>query len=243
MVVRGHKGSAEASNFAPVGLSAIGVPWRAVVADSQPLPASEPQPLPASEPQPLPASEPQIGPEAPVSTSVVWIRKEMESREKANDPAPSPAAAPVSQETELAFDAFGLEPEVKALAMSLYGLKCGLKKHCAEYAAGLALQGVLNVDHLRRVSETDAWAIIKRAGFKVVPQQTLMHKLFGRSVVDPDRDAEDKFALVVPPEQIVEKKNYLKIRMEEQKLRIDNDRSEPLTDEQCATLHPEVQKL
>jgi hypothetical protein len=228
MVVRGHKGSAEASNFSPVGLSAIGVPWRAVVADSPPALSCEPQPLPSS--------EPHIGPEAPVSAS---------DAAAVSDSGPTPAAALASQELELsvAFDAFGLEPEVKALAMSLYDLKCGLKKHCAEYAAGLALQGVLNVDHLRRVSETDAWAIVKRAGFKVVPQQTLMHKLFGRSVVDPDRDAADKFALVVPPEQIVEKKNYLKIRMEEQKLRIDNDRSEPLTDEQRATLHPEVQKL
>jgi hypothetical protein len=219
MVVRGHKGSTVAGMITPIGRNPIGVPWRAQVADSQPPPSSEVQ----------------IGPEEPVSTGAAAV----------SGSGSLPAAAPTSQdlETSNAFDAFGLEPEVKALALSLYGLKCGLKKHCAEYAAGLALQGVMNVDHLRRVSETDAWAIIKRAGFKVVPQQTLMHKLFGRSVVDPDRDAADKFALVVPPEQIAEKKNHLKIRMEEQKLRIDNDRSEPLTDEQRATLHPEVQKL
>ncbi len=146
---------------------------------------------------------------------------------------------PVSE----AFDAFGLEPEVKALALSLFDLRLGLKKHCAEYAAGLALQGVLSVDHLRRVSEVDAWGIIKRAGLKVIPQQNLMQHVFGKSVVDPDREAEDRFALVVPQEQIVEAKNVLKVRMDEQKLRVANDRSPPLTDEQRATLHPEVQKM
>ncbi len=142
-----------------------------------------------------------------------------------------------------AFDAYGLEPEVKALAMSLHALKLGLKKHCAEYAVGLALQGVLNVDDLRRVSEADAWAIIKRAGFKVVPQQVLMRQVFGQSAIDPDLEAEDRFALVVPQEQIAEKNNLLKVRMEAQKLRIQNDQSEPLTDEQRATLHPEVQRM
>ncbi len=110
------------------------------------------------------------------------------------------------------------------------------------YATGLAQQGVLSVDHLRRVSQPDAWGIIKRAGLKVIPQKNLMRHVFGKTFVDADREAEEA---VVPQEEEEEKgdKNVLKGRMEEQKRRILNDPSEPLTDEQKATLHPEVQRL
>jgi hypothetical protein len=148
--------------------------------------------------------------------------------------------------TRDAFDAFQLEPEVKALAMSLYDLELGLKKDCVDYATGLALQGVLTLDHLRRVSELEAWKIIKSVGLKVIPQQALMEEVFGKSVVDPDGGYgnQDKSVPSVPPrEQVVEAKNILKARMDEQRLRIQNDQSEPLTDEQREKLHPEVQAM
>lgn len=156
-------------------------------------------------------------------------------------PSPSPAAA-VACGTAL-IDT--LEPDVKQLALQLHGLKLGLKQQCAEYATGLAVQGVMNVDDLRRVSEVDAWAIIKRAGVKMVPQQTLMTAVFGRAVVDPDRDREvkDTVASAPPAQQVYTKSDNLHVRMEEQKLRILNDQSPPLTDEQRATLHPEVQRM
>ena len=199
----------------------------------------------------------QVAPEPPCGTSCIELIQEASTSSSgisqiavASGPVPLLPAASVDAETPTArvsvseaFDAFGLEPEVKALALSLFDLRLGLKKHCAEYAAGLALEGVLSVDHLRRVSEVEAWGIIKRAGLKVIPQQNLMQHVFGKSIVDPDREAEDRFALVVPQEHIVEAKNVLKARMEEQKLRIQSDQAPPLTDEQRATLHPEVQKM
>ncbi len=155
-------------------------------------------------------------------------------------------AASTQLPTRDAFDAFQLEPEVKALAMSLYDLELGLKKDCVDYATGLALQGVFTVDHLRRVSEVEAWKIIKSVGLKVIPQQALMEAVFGKSVVDPEGGygSRDKSFFSVPPrEQVVEAKNMLKARMDEQRMRIQNDQSEPLTDEQREKLHPEVQKM
>ena len=229
------QGAVKAFSIAPLDSALLNSTWRAQVADDDAAPCPS-----AISPEDIRDLLISAGSAAP---NVI---------DAAAAPVPAASAAPqdASESTtpspsnvSTAFDAFGLEPEVKALAISLHALKLGLKKHCAEYAVGLAQQGVLNVDHLRRVSEADAWGIIKRAGLKVVPQQVLMRNVFGQSAVDPDREAEDRFALVVPQEQVVEKTNLLKIRMEEQKRRIQNDQSEPLTDAQRATLHPEVQKM
>ncbi len=191
------------------------------------------------------SSAPTVAP-ATCSPKVAEAESEPSSQPSISDASVAAPAEAVAPSTRIsiseAFDAFGLEPEVKALAISLFDLRLGLKMHCAEYATGLAQQGVLSVDHLRRVSQPDAWGIIKRAGLKVIPQKNLMRHVFGKAVVDPDREAEDA---AVPQEEEEEKgdKNVLKGRMEEQKRRILNDPSEPLTDEQKATLHPEVQRL
>ena len=155
-----------------------------------------------------------------------------------NDAPPAPAVPSRGDEFINALDA-----EVKQLALSLHGLKLGLKEQCADYAKGLAVQGVLSVDDLRRVSESEAWSIIKRAGVKIVPQHTLMSALFGPGTLDPDRAVEDRFALVPPPQEINKQHVHLTVKMEAQKQAILNDQAAPLTDADRATLSVPVQQL
>jgi hypothetical protein len=101
----------------------------------------------------------------------------------------------------------------------------------------------MSVSDLLCLSVSEMSSITQRAGMNAAAQETLMRALLGPSVTLPQRELESKTPQIASLQHAAKPKEHLRVRMEAQKLRIQNDRSEPLTAEQRATLHPEVQRM